>query len=160
MKGWFIATVILFMTLLFCLSSYGQTIKVKDTLDAYLWSQSSDGEFFHTIDGRWVSKEKFEAIEALDSIYENINQLHFVRFRNLNGKIKYSYLDLGPDMGGPYGEYKKYYNSGRLKVHGFYTLPFDSHGGSAELDSIWTYYAKNGHVDSIKKYINGLAVDK
>ena len=148
-------------------TAFAQTDTLK-TISRYCFHEAS-GPTMYMINGKekevpsvcrfdhyLVSRKTYNKIMDADSVYDNLEGLHFVLFKNPKGRLLYSYYSFGADKGEPYGEYNEYYPNGRLKIKGYYKMPApDVRSGVA--DGTWYYYTRHGRLIGTKQYRDGLA---
>lgn len=142
-------------------SIFGQSLQV-DTITIYSYSQTSRG-LVTLIDGKLSSQKKLAELEKCDSVWASDTTLRFVELKDLKGRLKKTFYTKGIES--PYfGEYKEYYTNGKVKIHGYHTLPFKIKTDSIRTvhsesypDGKWTFYAKNGKMVMVKSYKEGIA---
>lgn len=135
-----------------------------DTIKFYAvstYSETKNGRTKYQVDGRPASKKKYDK-------YAN----NFEEFKNCKPCYMRTYSKDGTLLseGDQYtdcavGKWKEYYSSGKVKVEG--QCKTDSTGLWDENSSgnwcgiregKWTYYGKNGSIDSVVNYVNNVRV--
>lgn len=157
--------------LLFFICCYSGNAQQIDTLKIYACrsrsiscrSHSKDdvGKCIYKINGHRVSQEKGELVESfnckLERCGDTTKHLFFVKMHDLKDQLLYTcYTNRGGEL--YWGQYKKYYKSGKVKLEGQY-LAFDEKTYHDEKSwgvktGIWTYYSRKGKVKKIKKYVD------
>lgn len=139
----------------------------KGSIDTVKWYSVSTecstvkGKTTYKVDGVRVSKETYDKYKLTS---DDIYACHPCYVRTVSKK-EHVYYEGDQVTDCPVGYWKEYYDNGNIKVEGHYKP--DSTGvydlkKSAEWcairDGKWTYYGKDGEVDSVVNYVNNVRI--